>query len=107
MFDLAEGDDAAELGGERLVVGEEKHALAVALAGVAEGEFEGMPSFSGAGATANEELPIFRKLIKQGKAGGELPFEKLLCVINEGALFFWESPLPKGFQNSALLKRID
>ena len=34
-FDLAEGDDATELGGERLVVSEEKRALSVTLASVA------------------------------------------------------------------------
>jgi hypothetical protein len=67
-FDLAEGDDAPELGGERLVVSEEKHALAVALAGMAEGEFEGVPGFTGPGAAVDEELAILRKLVKQGES---------------------------------------
>jgi hypothetical protein len=40
---------------------------------VAEGEFKGMPGFAGTGATVNEKLPVFRELVEQYEAGGELP----------------------------------
>jgi hypothetical protein len=43
-LDLAECEAAAELGGERLVVGEEEHALAVVPVGVTECQLQGVPS---------------------------------------------------------------
>lgn len=106
-FDLTECHDAAELGSESLVVGEEKHALAVALAGVTKREFKGVPGFSGPGAAVDEQLAVFRELVEQRKAGGELPFEELLGVIDEGTFFLWQGPLAKGFQHGTLLKGID
>jgi hypothetical protein len=92
------------LGGECLVVGKEKHALTVILAGKAKGEFEGVPGLARPGAAVDEELAILRKLVEQGEAGGELPLEELLGVINESALFFREGTLAEGFQHGPLLK---
>jgi hypothetical protein len=86
-FELAEGDDPAELGGKRLVVGQEKNAPAVALARMTKGEFEGVPGFAGPGAAVDEELAVPGKLVEQGEAGGELAFEELFGVVDEGTFF--------------------
>lgn len=104
---LAEGDDAAQLGGECLVVGEEKHTLAIALAGVAESEFKGMPCLAGSRSAMDEKLAILGKLVEQGEAGSELSLEELLGVIDEGSLFFRDRTLAKGFKHRSPLERID
>lgn len=106
-FDLAERDDAAELGCERLVVGDEKHALSVAVASVAECEFEGVPGLAGARAAVDEELAVFRELVQEGESGSELPFEELLGVIDEGALFLRQRSRAEGFQHGAFFQRVD
>ena len=82
------------------------HPPAVALAGVAKSEFEGVPSVAGPGAALNEKLAVFRKLVEQGKTGGKLPLEELFGVIDEGALFLRQRALVERFQHGALLKAV-
>lgn len=74
---------------------------------MAEGEFEGVPGLAGASSAVDEELAVFRKLVEQRKAGNELPFEKLLGVVDEGAFLLRQGALAEGFQHGALLKGID
>ena len=89
-LDLAEGNDAPELGGKSLVVGEEKHMASVACGGVVEGEFEGVPSLAGPGSAVDEvavrraiELSATKYCPAQAMLGKAVPME--LCYeIYEG-----------------------
>lgn len=82
-------------GGEGFVVGEEKDAAGGSLAGVAEGEFRRVPGLAGPGAAVDEKLAVFRELVQQGEAGGELALEEFFGVIDEGTLFLGSEPWPK------------
>ncbi len=83
--EMAHGDQALELGGEREVVDEEHDAPPVALASIAEGLLQGVSGLAGPGAAPDQKLAVVAELVEQGELRRELALEHLLGVVEEAA----------------------